>query len=101
MNAQLNNAIENIGLKRKYIHQGISYVIAFLIREEDQRPLSAPWWRGKSASVVGADINGNFFLHHCSGTVLFWDHVAKEETLIANSLMEFLNGLQFDESALP
>lgn len=100
MNQQLTNAIHNIGLKRKYVHDGSTYIVAFLIREEDKRPLSAPWWRGKQSYVVGADIDGNFFIHHCSDKVLFWNHTAQEKKEIANSLKEFLNGLQFDENAL-
>ena len=101
MNQLLEKAIQEIGLKRKYEHDGSTYIVAFLIREEDQRPLSAPWWTGKLASVVGADIDGNFFIHQSSGKVLFWNHSAQKETEIANSLKEFLNGLQFDENALP
>lgn len=97
----LDKAINNLGLKRKYSYNGVNYVISFLVRDSDQRPLSAPWWKDKSATIIGADINGNFFIHHCNGKVLYWNHAEKNSVAIANSLKDFLNGLEFDNGALP
>jgi len=97
----LESAIKNLGLKRKYTHDGVDYIILLLVRDCDQRPLSAPWWRGKSATIIGGDINGNFFISHCSGKLLYWNHSTQNSVVIANSLKDFLSGLQFDNSALP
>lgn len=63
--------------------------LALLLREEDWRPLDAPWWREKQASIIGADINGNFFLRHCDGTVRYWDHKAQTNIIVAPSIREF------------
>ncbi len=101
MNKQMQNAIANLGVKRKYVHEGVTYTVAILVREEDQRPISAPWWRGKQASIVGVDIEGNFFIHHCSGKVSLRINATQEEIELSNSLGEFLNALQFDESVTP
>ncbi len=32
-------------------------------------PLVAKWWRGKAVSIVAVDVDGNFFLRHCDGSV--------------------------------
>jgi len=34
----------------------------------------AHWWRGKEVCIIGADLEGNFLLRHCDGTVRYWDH---------------------------
>jgi hypothetical protein len=63
--------------------------IAFLIREEDWRPLYAWWWRDKQVSVIGADVDGNFFLRHPSGSVLYWEHKKSAAETLAKSVDEF------------
>jgi hypothetical protein len=68
---------------------GQSHTLAFLIREKDWRPLTAPWWRGKEVCVIGADVDGNFFLCHCDGTVRLWDHRKQSDTIIAKSVRDF------------
>jgi hypothetical protein len=68
---------------------GESHTLAFLIREKDWRPLSAPWWRGKEVYVIGGDVDGNFFLRHCDGTVRLWDHRKQSDTIIAKSVRDF------------
>lgn len=68
-------------------------VIACLIREADWRPLEASWWRKKEACIIGADIDGNFFLRHCDGSVRYWEHKAQTDAMIARSVREFLSKL--------
>ena len=68
-------------------------IVACLIREADWRPLKAPWWRKKEACIIGADMNGNFFLRHCDGSVRYWEHKAQADTIIARSVREFLSKL--------
>ncbi len=63
--------------------------VAFLLRENDWRPLHAEWWRGKEACIIGAELNGNFFLRHCDGTVRLWDHRSQTAEIIASSVKEF------------
>src|SRR5665213_3566697 len=64
--------------------------VALLLREEDWRPLDAPWWREKQASIIGADIDGNFFLRHCDGTVRLWEHQFQRDTVLAPSVRDFV-----------
>ncbi|HLI22514.1 MAG TPA: hypothetical protein VKV32_15425 [Stellaceae bacterium] len=67
--------------------------VAFLISAEDWRPLKAPWWKKKEACIIGADLNGNFFLRHCDGSVRYWDHNAQTDTTIAAGVAEFCRRL--------
>lgn len=68
--------------------------IACLLREIDWRPLKAPWWRGKEACIIGADLDGNFLLRHCDGTVRHWDHKTGRDQVIARSVREFAAQIQ-------
>jgi hypothetical protein len=68
---------------------GRKVTIAIFLREEDWRPLDAPWWREKQASIIGADIDGNFFLRHCDGSVRYWNHRNQENIVVAPSVREF------------
>lgn len=36
-------------------------LVVLLIPESEWRPLSASWWLGKEACIIGADEGGNFF----------------------------------------
>lgn len=67
--------------------------IAFLIRGDDWLPLRAPWWHGKDVSIIGADLNGNFILRHCDGSVRLWDHSKQTDKVIASGVVEFCNRL--------
>jgi len=71
--------------------------IAVLLREEDWRPLAAPWWREKQASIIGADLAGNFFLRHCDGSVRYWDHSAQTNLTVAPSVQEFARRIREGE----
>lgn len=64
--------------------------IAILIPENEWRPFSASWWRGKEACIIGADEDGNFVLRHCDGSVRFWEHTTQSETTLAKSVREFV-----------
>ena len=88
-----NKAIENLWLKRIYQHKDEKYIIAFLLRSDDYRPLDAPWWKGKEVNIIGADINGNFFLRHCDGSVRYWDHTQQKDEIISPSVRDFMAGL--------
>lgn len=80
--------------KRSFRHGDRTLVVACLIRGEDIRPLDAPWWRGKEAYLLGADLNGNFFLRHCDGSVRYWDHSLQKDEIIAKSVREFVSALE-------
>jgi hypothetical protein len=64
--------------------------IAFLIRDADWLPLKAPWWRGKEVYIIGADLDGNFILRHCDGSVRLWDHSKQTDE---TGIVEFCNRL--------
>ena len=68
---------------------GREVILALLLRQEDWRPLDAPWWRGKQASIIAVDIHGNFFLRHSNGSVQYWDHRAQANTMVAPSVRAF------------
>ena len=65
--------------------------IALLVRTRDWVPLRAKWWRGKEVSVIGADVDGNFFLRHGDGSVRYWSHVSQSDKVVAKSVNEFVN----------
>jgi hypothetical protein len=69
-------------------------VVAFLIRTADWRPLEAPWWRKKEAYIIGADLDGNFFLRHCDGSVRYWDHKTQSDEILTASVKDFVNQLK-------
>jgi hypothetical protein len=86
---QFDRAVDNVGWRRTVRIDDRTIQIACLIRVADWKPLAAPWWRGKEACVVGADIDGNFFLRHCDGSVRLWDHRLQKDMIVAKSAPEF------------
>ena len=87
-------AIRRFPLHRTFRHSDRTMTIACLVREADWRPLDAPWWRGKEVSIIGVDLDGNFFLRHSGGSVRFWDHRSQTETLVAPSVKGFVAALE-------
>ena len=85
----MERAIKNIGCRRRIQTDDGVVLIACLLRHDDWRPLKADWWRGKEVCVIGADLDGNFFLRHCDGTVRLWDHKAQADKVIAPSVRDF------------
>jgi len=61
-------------------------------------PLIAKWWRGKSATIVGVDVDGNFFLSHSDGSVRYWEHSRGSLTMVAKSVREFCSMLREDSN---
>jgi len=59
-------------------------------------PLIAKWWRGKSVTIIGVDVDGNFFLRHSDGSVRYWEHAKQSDTVVAKSVKEFVSGLRED-----
>lgn len=59
-------------------------------------PLIAKWWRGKQVTLIGVDVDGNFFLRHSDGSVRYWEHSKKAETVAAKSIREFCSRLRED-----
>ena len=82
-------AIKELWFRNVFAAESTKFRIALLIREEDWRPLDAPWWRDKQVYVIGADVDGNFLLRHPSGAVLYWDHKAQASQNLAKSVDEF------------
>ena len=86
----LDKAIRQLGLCRTWRGEDRELQLVCLVREEDWRPLKAPWWRGKEVCLIGADINGNFLLRHCDGTVRYWDHKTNTDTVLSPSVRAFV-----------
>lgn len=83
-----------LGVCHTFRHGERVFTIAMLRRYEDWRPLEASWWRGKQVTLIGADVDGNFFLRHSDGTVRYWDHREQTDTVIARSVREFVMGIK-------
>jgi hypothetical protein len=86
----IDRAIARLYPHRTFRDSGRTITIACLIRVTDWRPLDAPWWKGKEVCIIGADLNGNFFLRHCDGTVRHFNHQLGFDTLVAASVKEFV-----------
>ncbi len=100
------NADKRLALKRKVIERlpfkpifpfGDREIHVVLILEKSP-PLVASWWRGKEVYILGADVDGNFFLNHCDGSVRYWEHAKQSGTIVAKSEKEFLAALREDEN---
>ena len=85
-----DRALGRLYAQRIFRYKGRTMTIALLVREADWSPVLAPWWRGKEACIIGADLDGNFFLRHCDGSVRFWDHRLQADIVIAPSVREFV-----------
>jgi hypothetical protein len=86
-------AIKNLGLRHTIRYGERTLVVACLIHEADWRPVKASWWRQREAAIIGADLDGNFFLRHCDGSVRYWDHKKQSDSVMAASVREFLHQL--------
>jgi hypothetical protein len=60
--------------------------------------LIAKWWRGKSVTIIGVDVDGNFFLRHCDGSVRYWEHSKQSDCVVAKSVKEFASRLREDSA---
>ena len=98
---RLNKAIENLGMIRLLKLGGRNVRLAILLKKEAWKHLAAPWWRGKSASIVGVDLEGNFVLCKSSGEFVLWDHNLASEIPISKSLDGMLSMLELDPTNVP
>jgi hypothetical protein len=90
----MEKAIRDLGWRNKVRCGDRMVQIACLIREDDWRPLKAEWWRGKAVCVIGAALNGDFFLRHCDGSVRLWEHDSQSDSVVAPSVREFVSGIE-------
>lgn len=91
---EIDRARAQLFMRRTLRHGGRTMTIALLIREVDWVPIDAPWRHGKEAYIIGADLDGNFFLRHCDGSVRYWDHRLQTNTVIAPSVREFVRMIE-------
>lgn len=98
---QLKKAIKNLGMIRLLKLESREIRLAILLNKEEWKHLSASWWRGKSASIVGVDLEGNFILCKSSGEFVLWVHQLSSEIYISHNLTEFLSKLELDEANVP
>jgi hypothetical protein len=89
----IDGAFNNLHHRKEFRFADRQLTVVCLIREADWRPLKAPWWRKTEACIIGADLNGNFFLRHCDGSVRYWDHSTQSDTVVAASVVEFCSEL--------
>jgi hypothetical protein len=86
----MEKAIKNLRVCHTIRYGKRILIVACLIREPDWRPLKARWWRQKEAYIIGVDVDGNFFLRHCDGSVRYWDHKTQSDFVIAPSVRDFV-----------
>jgi hypothetical protein len=48
----------------------------------------------QQVSIIGVDLDGNFFLRHSGGAVLYWDHRLQTDTVVASSVREFVERIE-------
>ncbi len=84
-----DRAVEHLGIRRTFRSAEHVIELAVLSRTRDWRPLRAQWWRGKEVCVIGADLDGNFLLRHCDGSVRYWQHQLQADLVIAKRVREF------------
>lgn len=93
MNSQVDvmeKAVRDLGWRNKVRCGDRVIQIACLVRERDWRPLKAEWWRAQEVCVIGAALNGDFFLRHCDGSVRLWEHNSRSDSIVAPSVREFV-----------
>lgn len=98
---RLSKVIDNLGMIRLLKLEGREIRLALLLDREEWRHLAAPWWRGKSTSIVGVDLDGNFLLCKSSGHFVLWDHCLSSEIFISKNLDELLSRLELDPTNVP
>ncbi len=98
---QLKKAIKNLGMIRLLKLESREIRLAILLNKEEWKHLSSSWWKGKSASIVGVDLEGNFILCKSSGEFVLWVHQLSSEVHISHNLTEFLSKLELDETNVP
>jgi len=86
----LARAVADLGVRRTFRKDGLVIELALLAREPDWRPLDASWWRGKEVCIIGADLDGNFILRHCDGSIRHWRHREQADVIVAKSVREFV-----------
>lgn len=91
-----SKAVRNLGVNRLFRHGENQFRLACLVRDEDLRPLWAPWWKGKEVCLIAADLTGNFFLRHCDGSIRYWDHSSQTEITVSPSVKDFVSRLEYD-----
>jgi hypothetical protein len=89
----IDRAFRDLHMRSRFPRGDTRVVIACLIRTRDWRPLKAPWWRGKEVCIIGADLQGNFLLRHCDGTVRYWDHQKQSDEVLSPSIRDFVSTL--------
>ena len=60
---------------------------------EQRRTLEAHWWQGNEVCIIGADLQGNFFLRHCDGSLRYWQRDLQKDVIVAASVREFVRGI--------
>jgi hypothetical protein len=97
-NNDLQKAASEIGVKPIFEFDGkVIHVVGILPRSP---PLRSKWWHGKDVSIIGVDVDGNFFLRHCDGSVRYWEHSKQADVIVAKSVKEFCSRLREDVDQL-
>lgn len=93
-NPHIERALKTLAFRPIFDHEGREIHVVCLMPWSP--PLVAPWWRGKGASLIGADVDGNFFLRYCGGQVLYRHHQQNTCETVAASVRDFVSRLRED-----
>ena len=88
-----DKAARLIGITPIFEFEGQEIHVVCLVNSS---PLIAEWWQGKEVTIIGVDVNGNFFLRHSDGSVRYWVHEKQSEVKVAKSVKEFVRHLRED-----
>ncbi len=89
VNDELEKAARLLALNNSFVLEDRKAQIVAII--PDMKLLDAPWWKGKEAYLIAVDVDGNFFLRHCDGSVRYWNHKTQTDTTVSKSLKEFVS----------
>jgi hypothetical protein len=86
----VKKAVDRLWPYRAFSFGDSEVILAFLLPVPMWRDVRDFWWKGKFASLIGGDWNGNFFLRHSDGTVSYWLQTDRRDTVAAGSVREFI-----------
>lgn len=83
----LEKAKAELWMKPMTEFNGRAYQVVAIL--PNSPPLDADWWKGKQVHLRAVEVNGNFFLRHCDGSVRYWEHATQKEVVAFKSEREF------------
>ncbi|MCH9693466.1 MAG: hypothetical protein K0U72_03060 [Gammaproteobacteria bacterium] len=92
----VEKARKNLWYKNQFRLGDEVLTVLCLLPSSERRVIKADWWhgKGKQVSILAIEENGNFFLRHPSGEVLYWNHSEQKDIAVAKSVVEFVRSFE-------